>query len=121
MAPALQNNRAYLEGATMITKRFLYTAFLVAVLAQAGFAATFTVEIWGDYPDSNPGDGVCDISSGLCSLRAAVMESIANPATFDVIIIPPGEYNLTIAGTDENLGATGDLDVRNVNIYGSSA
>ncbi len=39
----------------------------------------FTVTGKGDLEDTNPGDGVCKTSAGLCSFRAALMESNARP------------------------------------------
>lgn len=85
------------------------------------FAQVFTVDVTGDTPDAAPGDGLCVATvSGGCSLRAAVMESNARAGRQTVIV--PGQYTLTIAGTGEDLAATGDLDLRDpVNIFGGSA
>ena len=68
-------------------------------------AATFNVTTYIDISDSTP-DGSCD----SCSLREAIQEAnfLAGP---DVINVPPGTYSMDIAGADEDLGQTGDLDV----------
>lgn len=48
----------------------------------AGFVNELIVNDFGDEPDGNPGDGICDIPSGgppRCSLRAAIMEFNEGP------------------------------------------
>ena len=72
--------------------------------------AEFTVDRTNDETDASPGDGACASSSGGCSLRAAVQETNALPGT-DRILLPAGTYVLGIPGADEDLGATGDLDI----------
>jgi len=74
-------------------------------------STSFTVDSILDEIDSTPGDGAClSIPSGVCTLRAALME--ANALTeADTINLPAGVYLLTISGTDENAAATGDLDI----------
>ncbi len=79
-------------------------------------AATFSVTTYADISDATP-DGVCD----SCSLREAIQEAnaLAGP---DVINLPPGTYNMDIAGADEDLGLTGDLDITDdVTIIGIGA
>ncbi len=87
--------------------RFLLCASILVAsnLAVTAQAATFTVTIYDDVSDATP-DGVCD----SCSLREAIQEAnaLAGP---DVINLPPGTYNMDIAGADEDLGLTGDLDI----------
>ena len=72
--------------------------------------AGFTVNTTLDTVDVNPGDGVAADASGNTSLRAAIMEAnaLAGP---DVVTLPAGNYTLGIAGANEDLAATGDLDV----------
>ncbi len=53
-------------------------------------------------------DGVC--SGADCSLREAVIMSNTCAGT-QTVRIPAGTYNLTVAGTGEDLAATGDLDI----------
>ncbi|MBI3241963.1 MAG: CSLREA domain-containing protein [Chloroflexi bacterium] len=71
----------------------------------------FTVNSTLDEPDSKPGDGLCQSTpSGVCTLRAAIMEANANDEA-DTITLPPGEYDLTLVGSDEDAAFTGDLDL----------
>ena len=70
----------------------------------------YTVNSTADAPDSNPGNGVCLSTIGGCTLRAALMEA-GTQNTPVIISIPEGVFNVNIPGEDENLGATGDLDI----------
>ena len=85
---------------------------MVALVATSGpvHAATITVTTEAD-----------EFGTGAeCSLREAIQAANTN-AEFggcpagdvgsDTITLPPGTYELTIAGDDEDLNATGDLDV----------
>jgi len=74
-------------------------------IAPIAGAATFNVSTYADISDPTP-DGTCD----SCSLREAIQEANALPGP-DVINLPPGKYNLDIAGSDEDQGLTGDLDI----------
>ena len=77
--------------------------------------ATLIVTSTLDAVDLDPGDGVCEISSGgPCTLRAAIQEAnaLTNSGGPDQINLAAGTYTLSIEGTDEQLGATGDLDIR---------
>lgn len=69
-------------------------------------AATFAVTRFDD-----GSDGACDAD---CTLREAVIAANA-AAGADTITLPAGSYDLTIpdatSGVDEDLAATGDLDV----------
>ncbi len=66
-------------------------------------------------------DGICDSNQATagnqCTLRAAIMEASAPPASNqDYILLPAGTYYLTIPDVatekdDENSGKTGDLDI----------
>src|SRR5262249_14510991 len=54
-------------------------------------------------PDGGPGSG---------SLRAAILASNADPGKgTDTILLDSGTYTLTLPGSHENAGATGDLDI----------
>jgi len=60
-------------------------------------------------------DGMCSV--GDCSLREAI--SAANSAP-GAVLVPAGTYTLGIAGENDNLNATGDLDVNaGMGIYGA--
>src|SRR5262245_27270559 len=79
---------------------FLLIAPLPA-LGQGSFVVTTTAD--GNH-------GACTIS--LCTLRDAIIA--ANAFSQATIHLPanPNPYVLTIPGTDEDFGATGDLDIR---------
>jgi large repetitive protein len=76
-------------------------------------ASGFTVNTMDDTVDANPGDGSAADANGNISLRAAIMEANAISGGRITIVLPAGDYFLTIAGANEDGGATGDLDVRN--------
>ena len=97
----------------------LLTSIAVLSLLFTSYAAaethdgqTFTVTATTDVVDALPGDGVCETASGngMCTLRAAIMETNALIGA-DTIILPDASYPLTIPGADEDQGATGDLDI----------
>ncbi|MCU0727431.1 MAG: right-handed parallel beta-helix repeat-containing protein, partial [Planctomycetes bacterium] len=76
-----------------------------------------------DRPDADLGDGICDADLDTpgeqVTLRAAVQHTNATPGS-DVIRLPAGTYALTIGGSGESAGATGDLDLTDdVSIYGA--
>src|SRR5262245_1100760 len=84
---------------------------LGAVLApRSALAATFTVDTTDDAVDVAPGDGQCKTANDHCSLRAAIQEANALLGA-DVIRLPAGTYVISRQGTDEDHGATGDLDI----------
>ncbi|MEZ4755016.1 MAG: choice-of-anchor Q domain-containing protein [Bdellovibrionota bacterium] len=74
------------------------------------FAATFTVNSTQDVSDATPGNGVCDIGGGLCTLRAAIDEANATAAA-DTILLPAGRFPIGIVGDGEDANATGDFDI----------
>lgn len=85
--------------------------FMAALQSKASPSTTFTVNSTVDAVDVNPGDGECETAvAGQCTLRAAVMEANALPGT-DSIQVPAGNYLLVLTGENENLSATGDLDI----------
>lgn len=89
---------------TVISNNFDVVAFLVPRM--------FTVTTRADLPDDDPGDGVCDTGGGACSLRAAIMESNAEPGT-NTILIPavggqPYSLDYDLSSLDEE---TSDLDI----------
>jgi CSLREA domain-containing protein len=73
-------------------------------------AAGFVVNSTLDGVDAIPGNGICATATGVCTLRAAIQETDALPGA-DTINVPAGTYVLTIAGANEDLAATGDLDI----------
>jgi hypothetical protein len=95
--------------------RFLQRLVTIAVAVCAAFTAipalaagaTFTVNTTADNP---PSLFSCQGAPGDCSLRQAIVKAngFEGPHT---IVLPAGHYALTLKGSEENLGATGDLDV----------
>jgi CSLREA domain-containing protein len=85
-------------------------ALLPSVDDGVAHAATFVVNSTADAVDANPGNGICASATGLCTLRAAIMEANAL-AGHDTISLPAGTYTLTVQGAGENASAAGDLDV----------
>ncbi len=105
-AKILENRISFKGGAVLAV---LATLALLLFLQAPAWAATFNVNAERDAPDANPGDGQCATAAGDCTLRAAVMEANANGQA-DTIDLPAGDYDLTIAGEDNNAQA-GDLDI----------
>ena len=58
--------------------------------------------------NADTADGSCDVTD--CSLREAVIASNGTPVA-DTIYLPTGVYTLSIPGTNEQVAATGDLDI----------
>ena len=86
-----------------ITFTFLSCLMLLTVaLVSPIYALDFTVTKTEDTNDGN-----CDAD---CSLREAIIAANDN-AGLDVITLPAGTFTLTITGTAEDDGATGDLDI----------
>ena len=71
---------------------------------------TFEVTSTTDAVDVAPGDGVCGAANGECTLRAAIQETNALPG-HQTVILPAGEYVLTLNGYGENESGVGDLDI----------
>ncbi len=76
-------------------------------------AATITVNSSGD-------DNPADANDGDCTLREAIDAANSDAAEdgcpagsgADLIALPADTYALSVAGASENLGQTGDLDIR---------
>lgn len=71
---------------------------------------TFTVDTTEDAVDAAPGDGACATASGACSLRAAVQEANDLEGA-QTIVVPEGNFTLTIAATSDDSAEEGDLDI----------
>ena len=92
-----------------------FVLILSILLAQFGLktalaAPDLTVTSTADAVDIAPGDGVCATDANECTLRAAVQEANAFSGP-DMITVPEGTYKLALAGSFEDLAATGDLDI----------
>ncbi len=97
-----------------------FGTLLFLIISGSSYSQDFTVNSIVDSPDAIPGDGICDDGSGVCSLRAAVMESNALGGNH-IINVPAGTFTLTIPGANEDISGTGDLDVNsNITLIGDS-
>lgn len=83
---------------------------LLIIAASSAHAATFSVNSTTDAVDAALGDGICAAATGARTLRAAVLETNAL-AGADTITLPAGVYILSLTGIDEDIAATGDLDI----------
>jgi len=95
----------------------------ILVAPSAVGASVFSVNSTDDAVVADPGGGVCETApgDGVCTLRAAIQQANAQ-AGDHIINLPAGTYLLTIPGQDEDLAATGDLDIaRNLTISGAGA
>lgn len=91
------------------------------IRAVGNASVTFVVDTTVDMPDILPGDGLCLTRAGSCSLRAAVQEANAHDGA-DIIVVRAGTYFLALAGADEDMAVTGDLDINSdVQIQGAGA
>lgn len=91
--------------------------------ASGNVGLVFTVNSTDDLVDAIIGDGLCETvpSNNQCTLRAAIQEANARIGA-DTINLPAGLYRLTLAGSDEDAAATGDLDIDDVvTIIGDTA
>ena len=95
----------------LVTSLILGFTLAITQMSSA-HAAGFVVDSTSDAVDINPGDGICETSTGSCTLRAAIMESNILPGD-DIITLPTGTYNLTLIGANEDATVTGDLDITN--------
>ncbi len=92
---------------------------LLCVFAMSGGvsaqAAVFVANTPSDLIDLLPGNGFCSVlpqpGPGPCSLRAAVIEANALAGVDRIDLLPSMVYRLTIAGIDESVAYTGDLDI----------
>lgn len=100
----------YLRLAARWLPIWLLIGLTLTMTPAAQASSVFTISSTVDGVDASPGDGVCAISAGECTLRAAVQEANALVGV-DRLRLPAGDYRLTISGAAEDAAATGDLDV----------
>lgn len=101
----------------------------LAVILAAGRgvparAATITVTTTLDQNSSSPADLVCSLREALIAANSnvGVGACAAGSRGLDTILLAAGTYELSIAGADENLSETGDLDVlESVEIVGAGS
>ena len=89
--------------------QILFWIFMATASSQA---ATYTVNSTSDLPLTA---GMCN-GTGTCTLRAAIQAANNTPDIADNISLPAGTYILTATGAGEDLAATGDLDITDINL-----
>ncbi len=74
--------------------------FCLVLLSNSALATTYTVNSLLDTPDTNPGDNVCEASTGgiQCTLRAAIEEANAHAGN-DTIVFSLGLIVINISGS----------------------
>jgi hypothetical protein len=70
-----------------------------------------TVNSFSDFPDLNPGDGVCQALGNVCTLRAVTMEASASGGRW-FVNLPVGTYTLNRALNPNDDADGGDIDVK---------
>lgn len=91
---------------------FATTALMFLSLTGMVHAATFVVDRF----DDTAAAAACTAAANDCSLRGAIITANASIGVADVITLPAGTYNLSVAATGCDLdfaGTNGDLDITN--------
>jgi hypothetical protein len=70
-----------------------------------------TVNSFSDFPDLNPGDGVCQANGNVCTLRALAMEASVSGGRW-FVNVPTGTYTLNRAFDTADDAVGGDLDIK---------
>ena len=105
---------------TSMLGRIALVIVLATCLAQAApTRAATTNTVWSvnymnDLPDLALDDNRCDAAftaGDQCTVRAAIQEANISPGG-DTIYVPAGTYTFAMEGTNEDNGATGDLDIK---------
>ncbi len=86
------------------TRRLTRACIAAALVPLTAFVLTDNVAHAGNFAVTTTADG------GPGSLRDAITQANADP-DLDTITLPAGTYTLTKGGIDEDLNATGDLDI----------
>ena len=120
--------RAAAENLPYGAKKLWSCLVILAVcwlMPGAAHATTFLVNAPWDGADVAPGDGVCETvrGTGICTLRAAVMEANRLPqSTVDLTGVPGGMVLLSIPASGSDDETTGDLNIRaDMTIVGAGA
>ncbi|NET45747.1 DUF4347 domain-containing protein [Okeania sp. SIO2B3] len=90
---------------------------LEVIFGKLKSAFAFTPEVRASYAGVladivvNTTNDVVDDSDGVTSLREAIIEANSTPEDDTIQLTAGATYNLTIAGSEEDAAATGDLDL----------
>jgi CSLREA domain-containing protein len=77
--------RIAMRYAALVMIVLLLATMLAPVKKVNAQAYIYVVNSISDAPDVNPGDGIADDGSGICTLRAAIMEANSTPDTTESI------------------------------------
>lgn len=85
-------------------------ALALSLYAYPVQAIDFFVDTVNDEAEILPGDGICDVGAGVCTLRAAIQEVNQAPGATYNIYLSTNTYVLDLNGTDDT-AELGDLDI----------
>jgi hypothetical protein len=88
---------------------------------RIAYTGQIAVTTFDDAADAALGDGDSDDGTGRGTLRSAIQEANLAPGE-NTLVLEPGVYRLSVAGSDEDEAASGDLDVADtLTIVGNGA
>jgi hypothetical protein len=110
--PFLSKKAIALGGLVLLALLALALAFAVPAGAAPNSTLSLTVNNTADVPDAHPGDGKCETATGngICTLRAAIMETNAWAGADTINLKASTEYVLSRPGID-TVALNGDLDI----------
>lgn len=101
----------------MITQKSVpFLMAILALLVVPAHAANIVVNSTAD--NLTAGDGLCTVREGIQNANLAAGgdttggDCVAGAAGADVVLVPAGTYLLSLAGVNDDLNASGDLDIR---------
>ena len=103
-------NSSFLMILLILVFSIAMQGWVPAVPVVQGKHGLLRVNSLADTVDIAPGDGLCADSTGMCTLRAAIMEANSSHGEMD-IRLSSGIYTLEIPGANENGAVSGDLDI----------
>lgn len=110
--PLLSKPLILLGGLVLLALITLALLLANSAAAAPNMTLTLTVNNTADVPDAHPGDGKCETATGngICTLRAAIMETNASAGADTINLKPSTEYVLSRPG-DDSTALNGDLDI----------
>jgi CSLREA domain-containing protein len=92
-----------------------FFAILFTLLSSQTWAATptFVVNSEADEIDADLTDGICRTASGVCTLRAAVMQANQEGAQGAALSLPAGTYTIVRPRSGTNDDSSGDFNITN--------
>jgi CSLREA domain-containing protein len=92
---------------TAIRAQRAFSLLFSLLLLFGGWTTLYAGSLFQVTKTEDSNDGACDSD---CSLREAIIAANSNPG-LDTVGLPAGTFTLSIPGSGEDLGATGDLDI----------